>query len=361
MFGKFFGLKSKKKYLGVDVGTFFVKIVELGVKGKNFVLENYGQLGVLYPEEKAFRIFEKENLLLSDYDLAKAIRAILDETGIQTKEANFCIPDFSSFFSTLSLPIMSKEELPEAIKYEIRPYIPLPISAITIDWVITEGQVGKTPLKILTVAVPNVVINQYKEIAKISKLNLKIVEPEVFGLARSLKFMFKGKVTALIDIGARSTTCSILNREVLQISNSFNIGSSLLIEAVARTLNMDYNGAEKLLIAQGLIQDNKVAAGFNPELYKIIMPIINGMTEEIKKNIGAFVQKEGKEVEKIILAGGMAFLPGLKEHFSKELNKEILIGNPFLNILHNSALKDILREIGPSYAIAAGLAMKGLE
>jgi type IV pilus assembly protein PilM len=358
-------IRPKKKFLGIDIGTFFVKIVEIKEGIRKPVLTNYGELGILGPEKRAFRIFEKETLLLSDYDLAKAIRTICDEAKIQTKEANFCIPDFSSFFTTIKLPLISKEEIPEAIKYEIRPYIPLPLSEITLDWVITEGQVAKTPLKILVVAIPNNIIEQYKEIAKISRLTLKIIEPEAFALARALKFMFRTqnakKVVALIDIGARSTTCNILEEEVLKISNSFNIGSSLLIEALARFLNISYNKAEELQISQGLVLERDSAKTSNPDISRVLLPLVNEMINEIKKSFINFSQTEGKEVEKIILAGGMALLPGLKEYFSKEFNKEVLIGNPFMNIYYNPILKEVLEKRGPSYAIAVGLAMKGIE
>lgn len=355
----------RKKFLGVDIGTFFVKIVELKEGWRGPILKNYGELGILYPEERAFRVFERETLLLSDYDLAKAIKMICSEAKIKTKEANFSIPDFSTFFTTLDLPQMNKEEIPEAIKYEIRPHIPLPLSEITLDWAIIQGQTNKTPLKILAVAIPNDVIEQYKEIAKMSRLDLRIVEPEVFALARALKFMIKTKnsqkVAALIDLGARSTTCSILDNEVLKTSNSFNIGSSLLIETVAKSLNIDYNKAEELYISQGLVPASDQTLNNSLDISKIIIPLLQEIVYETEKSFRIFSQAEAKEVDKIVLSGGMALTPGLKDYFADAFKKEVQIGNPFLNISYNSVLKDILEKKGPSFAIAVGLAMKGLE
>ncbi|GAI55534.1 unnamed protein product, partial [marine sediment metagenome] len=51
----------------------------------------------------------------------------------------------------------------------------------------------------------------------------------------------------------------------------------------------------------------------------------------------------------------------LKEYFSTELKKEQNIVDPFLNIGCPTILTKALKEIGPNYAIATGLAMKGLE
>jgi len=365
MFGNFFKrFGAKRRFLGVDIGTVNLKIVEVA-SGKNPVLSNYGELGILYPEEKSFRIFEKDTLLLSDFDLAKAIQLICDEAKVQTREAIFSIPDFSSFFTTIELPTMSKEEVPQAIRYEVRPYVPVPLSEIILDWVVTQGQVGKTPLKILVVAIPNTIIKQYKEIARISHLNLRVVEPEVFALARSLRFLIRAnssqKAVALIDIGARSTTCSILDDEVLKISNSFNIGSILLTEALARSLNIDYNKAEEVQISQGLALGDDGVTNKNIDVSQALIPLVNEMIEEIKKSARSFFQTEGKDIDKIVLAGGATFLPGLKEYFYKEFKKEVVVGNPFVNFSFNPILKETLFKLGPSYAIAVGLALKGFE
>lgn len=351
--------------MGIDIGTSFIKAVALRRRGSKFCLENYGEIGVPFPEERVFRAFEKDTLLLSDQDIAQAIQSICQEAKIQVRDVNFSIPDFSSFFTTFKLPIMTKEEIPEALRYEVRPYIPMPLSEITLDWVITEGEMGKTPTKVLAVAIPNDVIRQYQEIARVSKLNLRSLEPEVFSLVRSLRHLFlnekEKRTTALIDIGARTTTCSILDGEVLKISHSFNIGSNELTETLARSLNIDYNKAGMLKEKYGLSQDNSAMEIPSVNVRGILLPLIDSAVSEAKKVFRDFFQNEGKEVDKIILAGGSVFLPGLKEYFSQEFGKEIIIADPFSGLSCPVILKDTLQKAGPSYAVAVGLALKGLE
>ena len=361
-----------KKFLGIDIGTLYIKIVELKREGKKIVLENYGELGISYPEERLFRAFQKDTLLLSNQDIAKVIQSICQEAKIQTKEVNFSIPDFSSFFTTFKLPAMDREEINEAIKYEVRPYVPLPLSEITLDWLITEGEIGKTPLKILVVAIPNDLINQYQEIARILKLDLKSLEPEVFSMVRSLKPLIgnenlasadKGgkKIVTLVDIGARSTTYSILEQGILKISHSFNVGSNELTETLAKSLNIDYNKAEELKRKQGLVLEKSGFEGSQQDVREILLPFIDTIINEAKKIFRNFYQNEGKEIDRIILAGGLALLPGLKEYFATELVKEVIIANPFLNVSYPPILEETLKECGPSYVAAVGLALKGFE
>jgi len=45
----------------------------------------------------------------------------------------------------------------------------------------------------------------------------------------------------------------------------------------------------------------------------------------------------------------------------KVLKKEVEIANPFANIFYPQILESTLKEIGPSYAIAVGAALRGIE
>lgn len=357
MFGIRFGAK---KFLGVDIGTSSIKIVEMRRRGKTRILENYAEVKTSLTRRKPIKPFKKNNLLLSDRNIAKAIQAICKEADIPTKEANFSIPDFCTFFTAFEIPAMSKEEVPEAIKYEVRPYVPLPLSEITLDWTVTQGEFSKTPLKVLVIAIPNAVVSQYRAIAHISGLKLKILEPEVFALVRATIKKEEKKIIGLIDIGARSTTCSILEEGIIKTSHSFNIASNQLTESLASSLNIDYNEAEKLKRKYGLTLNGR-AGESQQSIRKILVPLVDSILEEIKKIFRTFYQNEGKEVEKIILGGGLSLMPNLKEYFFAELKKEVVISNSFSNISYSPVLKKTLEKEGPSYAVAVGLALKGLE
>ncbi|MQK95600.1 type IV pilus biogenesis protein PilM, partial [Escherichia coli] len=96
-----------------------------------------------------------------------AIRKVLDEAKIKTKNCVITIPDFLTFFTTFDLPKMSKEELPEAIKMEARKYIPLPIKDVSLDWRVIEKGPNfpkENKLTILTIAIPHEIINKCQQI-----------------------------------------------------------------------------------------------------------------------------------------------------------------------------------------------------
>jgi len=350
-----------KKFLGIDIGTSSIRIIELAKKKDSAQLSNYAEVQSSSFVKKPFRIFTKNSVSLSNNQLGEAIRLILDEAGIEAKEANLGIPDFSSFFTSFQIPVMSREEIPQAVQYEVRPYIPLPLLEVTLDWIIMEGEPSKTPLRILVVAIPNDVIVQYKEIARIAGLELKSLESEVFALARSAAWSLRGsgdeqKVIGLVDIGARSTTCSILEKGILKYSYTFGMGGNELTEVVAKSFNIDYNEGEKIKTAHGMLANGDTKR----DVRKVLVPLVDSVLEEIKEVFRNYYRQEGKEAEKVILAGGMANMAGLKEYFAQSLNKEILVANPFANISYPPMLKKTLESIGPLYTIATGLALNGI-
>jgi type IV pilus assembly protein PilM len=361
-FGKikdFFSFK-KKVFLGIDIGTSAIRVVEASKKNKTFQLKNYGEVQNTVFKKRPFRIFYKNAISLSNKEISEAIKSILKETNIVTKQVSFAIPDFASFFTTFEIPTMDENEIPQAIQYEVRPYVPIPIHEVTLDWAIIGGQISSTPLKVLVVAIPNDTIAQYQEIAQMAELELKSLESEVFSLARAARSYSEGKADAkkvlgLLDIGARSTTCSVLDAGVLKSSHSFQVGGNELTEIVAKGLNIEYNRGEELKIEKGLI------SGVNQQIRKILIPLVDSIIQESKEAFRVFFRKEGKRVEKVLIAGGVASMPGLKEYFAAGLEKPVVILNPFLNLTYPKILGSTLKKMGPSYSIAVGLALGGLE
>lgn len=367
-----------KKILGTDIGTASIKLVELSGWRDKRKLENYGEIRAEALYEKPFRTFEKSTLLLSNQEIARAIKAIMEEAKIKTRDCIFSIPDFSSFFTTFELPPMTKEELLQAVTFEARQHVPLPLGEVTLDWEIIGGKVSnreKSKLKILLVAVPNEVINQYQEIAKLCNLKLLALEAEVFGLLRSLVSAEEEGTVSVVDIGAQTTTCSIIEKRVLKVSHSFDLSADDLTEVVTKGLSVDYKTAEKLKEKYGLNSEDLPHLPSNnnsspsrekfppPEknLKKILLPLIGIILKEVEKTSRNFYQMEGKEIQKFIIAGATASMPGFREYCEDFLKKETEIANPFSNIFYPAVLEQTIKKMSPAYSIAVGMALRGFE
>jgi type IV pilus assembly protein PilM len=377
---KLFSFGFRKKYnscLGIDIGTYSIKIVELAEKDKVIFLKNYAEFPLIYPEGVSSGAAKPyadptNSTYSSSEEIAKFIKTAIKEAEIETNEANLSLPDFATFFTNFKLPLMSEEELNNAVKYEARSYIPLPFSEITLDWKVAENnskidnknqEVSK--IKIIVAAVSNDIINKYKRIAEISGLKINSLESEVFTLQRSIA-PEKDKIVAVIDIGARSTTCSVFKEGVLNISHSFNFSGNALTDIIIKGKGVNYFDAENLKKEYGLLG----IGNEGKEIRDLMIPLVDVIVGESYKTFKHFIQEEGLTIDKVILVGGSAVMPGLKEYLEEEFNRnkengniktEVEIGNPFKNLTYPQELSEILQEIGPNYAIAIGSALKKFE
>jgi type IV pilus assembly protein PilM len=349
--------KSASDFLGIDIGTYSIKVVELSKRGDRIKLENYGEAKAETLYEKPFRTIDKNTLLFSSQDIARALLAIFEEAKIAQREVVFSIPDFATFFIDFQLPPMTGLELPEAIKYEAKQYIPMPLSEVVMDWSVVEGEMGKgnkkgTALKILSVVVPLEFVNQYQEIAMLAGLKLKALEAEAFALLRALAGNAKGTF-CIIDIGAQSTNVNIADNGILRKSHSFDVSGNEFTKIISNSLNIDAKEAEVLKIEKGI---SDVAGSAN----EILLPLVNHIISEASGIMKSFSQSSGKEVQKVILSGSSANLLGLKEYFANVLKKEVVAGNPFANVFYPPILEEKIKKVGPSYSVAAGAALRGL-
>lgn len=345
-----------KKSLGIDVGAASIKLVEVSSVGKRKKLENYLEFK-LPPGDTSAKGFYGENLMLLSQEVAEILQALLKRTKIKQRKVALSIPDFSTFFTTFSLPPMKEEEIPRAVEFEARHHIPLPLSEVTFDWQITEKEemLSGVKLKVLLVVVPNRVLENYQRMATLAQLTVKGIEAEVFALMRSSvpKERTQSPI-CLVDIGWQSTTVSIAERKHLKVSHSFDISSIGLTRALSKALNVDLEKAEALKVKYGL--DPK-----KEDVSRVLSEKLNSLASEIEKVCQDFESKEGRKVDDLILAGGTSALFGLKEYLSSRLKKNVQIADPFSDISFPSLLKDKLRELGPTFAVAVGAGIMGTE
>ncbi len=344
-----------KKMVGIDIGTSSIKIVEISRFGQGKTVENYGEIKSASFYKELMDANQKGRSLLSNDFIAKTIRGVLDEANIKTKSAIFSIPDFSTFCTSFEIPQMTEKEIPNAIYFNASQYITLPISEVTLDWLVEPSlQRDKSkPIKVFLVAVPNQVIQSYKEIARLAGLKLYALEAEALGVARALVKNNK-KSICIIDIGAQSSTINIVERGFLRKSYSFNFNSGQLLKSVAQVLEVDLAQAQDIINKEGLLFKRQ-------DVTKALYLLIDPLLADIKNIVEEFLQAEKKPIEEIYLTGGTANLPGLKEYFSESLKKTVLAPNCFSDFLYPPILEETLKDLSPSFSATIGVALGGLD
>ena len=74
-----------------------------------------------------------------------------------------------------------------------------------------------------------------------------------------------------------------------------------------------------------------------------------------------YQKRYNKNIERIVLTGGGAVLKGLLPFATERLEIDAELADPFSKIETPAFLEDVLKEIGPEFAVAVGLATRKLQ
>lgn len=353
-----------KKFLGIDIGTTSIKMVELEDAGRGLALANYGQIDLNLVENQESDI-EERGRAMADFsagEIAEMIQTIMAEAKIKTRQCALSIPDFLTFFTSFSLPPMTEKEIAAAVIFEARQHIPLPIDSVTIDWQLIGGAFGKPEkMEVAVTAVPNEIIAKYKEIAQKANLQMMLMEAEAFGLAKALIPEGEAAAVCLIDIGMQSTVCNLVQNKVLRYSHSFDRGAEYLFCDLSRQMPIErevINAAKKKYGFKIFsLMDPDIKEKMEKPFKEAFIPIL----QEIEMALGDFRRSSGIDAAKIILSGGAAAAPEIKSQFENHFHKEVLVADPFARIAYPREIAEEIKNIGPSYAAAVGMACRGFD
>ena len=382
---------STTSYLGVDIGTSSIKLVELENYKNQAKLKTYGYADIAI--NVLSRSIDKNNQLIADY-----IVKIAQQSNVQTRQVVAALPTFSVFNFIINLPPMPKKDLSAAIKWEAKKFIPVPLEEMILDWKIlnkkkvsntnkkTEGSkssreetatkilegsnkdsedskqneakvissgAGDNNYRILLTVAPKNLVARYIDIFKRAKFNLLSLETEAFALSRSLIGNDTSTVM-IVDIGATTADICIIEDGVPILNRGIDTGGEFITKTIMNSLNVDQERAEQFK------RDFGLAGGGFKNVPAVIQKSLNSIINEIKYVFDIYQRQSNNHIDKIVLTGGSAFLPSLPEYLSELLNMQVIIGDPWDRIIYPFDLKPVLEEVGPRMAAAVGLAMRDI-
>ncbi|OGZ10597.1 MAG: hypothetical protein A3D67_01945 [Candidatus Lloydbacteria bacterium RIFCSPHIGHO2_02_FULL_51_22] len=371
----FWGELFKKKgesVLGIDIGSSSIKIVQLRKAKGKAVLETYGELALGPYAERAIG----QATMLPAENLALAVRDIIREANVSVKSGGIAIPLVSSLISVIELPQVSEKQLQTMIPIEARKYIPVPISEVTLDWQIlpveadtdvevppsaaerergSDGSTAPKKAHALVVAIHNDIVARYQTIATRDALDIWFLESEIFSSTRSLLSLERGPVL-LLDIGASTTKFSIVENGIPWSTHVLSRGSQDITLALSKSLGIGFREAEEVKRSVGMSGE-----GVHKDVADTVRFTLGTIFSSANRMLLDFERHYGKTVEKVVLSGGGARLKGVEEVARANFSIEVTIADPFSKVVSPAFLEPVLKEAGPYFAVAVGIALRALE
>ncbi|MBX4197811.1 pilus assembly protein PilM [Candidatus Parcubacteria bacterium] len=380
-FKKLFG-GTNASVLGIDIGSAAIKIVQLRKKSGQAVLETYGSLA-LGPYGNV-EIGRSPNL--PPEKIIEALIDVLRESHVSTNQAGLAVPYGASLISVAELPEVAEAELMKIIPFEARKYIPVPLSEVMLDWMIipkavgaadktrqlqqpqpqSQAQAGVEPaqappsqvqktIEVLLVAMHNETISRYQSIVTQAGLNVSFLEIEAFSNIRSV--LDQGATSEmLIDIGSATTKVYIVEKGIIRTPHLVNHGSQDVTMALSSKLGISVEEAE--VLKRGLV---KVPEGQQKDVGEVILQALEPLFSEINQVLLSYQKRYNKDIAKTSIVGGGARLANLLTFAESRIRTNVVLGNPFGKTLAPAFLEQVLKETGPEFAGAVGVALRKLQ
>lgn len=380
-----FGKKKKPEeqiaaYLGVDVGTSGIKVVELSLEQSRLNLRRWG-----YSESPAGP--STTPLIDDPAKAAKTLRDVLTKSEMKAHKVIASLPTSQVFHAMLALPVPkdAEEDFRAVIEAQARKFLPLPLEEMVLDSNILDkdllpkkqaqkeadkkkkdslslvpgeekrSEMEKKYIRVLITGAPKTLVAKYIEVFRQAKVDLVSLETEVFALIRALIGKDPSRVM-IVDIGAQRTNVVIVQGGVPYLTRGIRSGGTAVTEALAQSMGVSFEEAETM--KRDLAY--KTGATLAAPLQVALKPILH----EISYALQLYSEQEFHEhstIEKVIITGGSSHVPGIVPYLTSALNANVYLGNPWARVATLPEERLILDEVGPRLAVAVGLAMRGKE
>ena len=357
--------------VGIDIGTSSIKVVQLRIARGSPILETYGELSLgpyaKLPIGKAVRIPQEKTI--------EAVQDIIHEANVTAKAGSISIPFSASLITGLTLPKVPEDQLKQIVPIEARKYIPMAVSEVSLDWFVipkdesTTGEFDRVnpqnPIQqkgqeVLLVAIHNTIVRSYQALATACGLSAEFYEIEIFsGIRSSLPHGLAPML--FVDIGASTTKIYVVERGVVRLTHLLTMGGQQMTDTLAISMQWDFEKAERTKRERGLLETSAYSGEENERIKQAMLSTLTRIFSEVNRVLLSYGQRYNKNIAHVVLAGGGASLPGLADAAKIALSVEVEIANPFGKTEAPAFMSNVLKEIGPGFAVSVGLALRALK
>jgi len=251
------------------------------------------------------------------------------------------------------------EELEIQVEAEANQYIPFSLDEVSLDFcVIGPSPTSVGDVEVLIAASRKDRVQDRQGLAEAAGLRPVILDIESHAsrmamgrLIENLPNAGKDALVALFEIGADTTSLKVLRDDEMLYDRDQAFGGSQLTQLISRQYGFSFEEAEQKKLSNDLPEDFEVA---------VLNPFVDSLSQEIGRALQYFfTSTPHHKVHYVMLAGGTATLPGLKERVTELTGFACMVVNPFENMaLASSVREQKLRREAPAYLTACGLAMR---
>jgi type IV pilus assembly protein PilM len=313
------GAKTKDQTVSVDLGGRTTKAVQIQRKGSGFVLSGFALLDA--------PVFEKT---ISPEMLSEHLKAVCQALGVKPRAVTLAIGVNDSLVRHADLPLMPPDDMRQILKINSKSYLQQELTGYVFDCHVFVGDssqkspgsaTGAVPkIKVLAAGAKRQFIDDLNNGVKRASLGIDAIVPAVIGPINAFELAmpdnFATQTVALVDIGFKSTSISILQQGELVLNRVVNIGGDRLTAGLSEAMNVGYAEAEGIKVG--------MPTEVQSQLEALMMPL----GRELRASIDFFEHQREKSVSQVLVSGASARSELVLQILQSELSIECKPWNP---------------------------------
>ncbi|MHC4924959.1 MAG: type IV pilus assembly protein PilM [Planctomycetota bacterium] len=337
----------KRSSIGLDIGSGFVKVVEVDHSGDQPEVTRVAMRPLL-PDA----IVEGE---IMDYSLvADTVQGLFIEMGIKNPSVVTAVGGHDVIIKKIEMDRMKESDAREVIRWEAEQHVPFDIKSVELDFQILNEHDEGQQMEVLLVAAKRELVDNKVALLQDAGVNPVTIDVDAFALHNAFEYNYpeaQQGIIALVNIGHETTNVNILEDGVPILTRDIPFGSRRIREDLQRERGLTAEQAEDVVQGRETTDD--------------LDRLVDQSADEVAVGIeraSAFLmtRDDGETLGRIFISGGGARIPGMVEALGRRMNVETFQVNPFERVpVHPEASGEVsIEEAAPMLLLPLGLALR---
>jgi len=347
--------KKRDQMVAIDLGSRITKAVHLQRRGNGFALLRYAMLDA--------PLFEK---VLSVEMLTEHLQSVSQALEAKNLPTALTLGVNDILVRHVDMPMMPQDDMRAVLKLNSKIYLQQDLTGYVFDCHSSlpaknagksnepAQQGGQAKQKVLVAGAKKQVVDDLSAATKNAGLIPDHIVPSVIGpvnaFEKALPEVFAKEVIALVDIGFKASSISILHEGDLVLNRVVAIGGDRLTGGLAENMNISYAEAEGIKI------------GMAHEVQNVLDPLIVPLGRELRASIDFFEHRHDRPIAQVFVSGGSARSEFVLQTLQRELQLECKTWNPAttLELALPPQQAAEIEHVTPDLTVAIGAALTAL-
>jgi type IV pilus assembly protein PilM len=337
----------KRTSIGLDIGSGFVKVVEVDHSGDQPEVVRVAMRPLL-PDA----IVEGE---IMDYGLvSEAVQGLFQDMGLKGADVVTAIGGHDVIIKKIEMDRMKEADAREVIRWEAEQHVPFDIKSVELDFQILDPDGDGLQMQVLLVAAKRELVDNKVGLLQDAGVNPVIIDIDAFALHNAFEHNYPNSldgIIALVNVGHETTNVNILEDGVPILTRDIPFGSRKIREDLQRERGLTAEQAEDVVQARETVHD--------------LASFVESSADEVAVGIeraSAFLmtREDGDSVGRIYLSGGGARTPGMAQTLGRRMGVPTELVNSFERtpVQPNAAGDLSIDEAAPMLLLPLGLALR---